>query len=84
LSVLAVIALLLMPKYLRRRSAWMVALFLSAALAVGTLSGCCASSTATGGTPAGTYTVTVTGAATDGSLDITHTATVTLKVKSLF
>jgi hypothetical protein len=84
LSVLAVIALLLMPKYLRRRSAWMVALIVSAAVAVSTLSGCCVTSTATGGTPAGTYTITLTGIATDGSLDITHTATVTLKVKSLF
>jgi uncharacterized protein YceK len=59
-------------------------LLLTAAIVTGALSGCGGSSTLTGGTPAGSYPITVTGTATIGTLTLTQTTTVTVKVDSLF
>jgi hypothetical protein len=80
---LAVLLLLFIPRKWRR-GVWLTGLFLVAALAAGSLSGCGGSSSLSGGTPAGTYVVTVTGTAVDGTVTLTKTATVTLKVQSLF
>jgi hypothetical protein len=81
--VLVGLLLLFIPKKWRR-AGWLVGLLLVAALAAGSLTGCGGSSSLSGGTPAGTYTVTVTGTAVDGTVTLTKTATVTLKVQSLF
>ncbi len=54
---------------------------LGTALAIG---GCGGSHSLTGGTPVGTDTVTVTATAGNGAQTLTHKATVTLLVKSLF
>jgi uncharacterized protein len=83
--LLAGLLLFFVPKRFRRRgSIWIGGLLLSAALAASTLTGCGSSGTLTGGTTPGTYTVTVTGLAVDGTLDLIHTATVTVTVKSMF
>jgi peptidoglycan/LPS O-acetylase OafA/YrhL len=82
---LGFLAIFLVPRRYRSRTAWLPA----ALLFVGalSLSGCGAVKNAINqntdpGTPAGTYTVTVTGSATnsDGTA-ITHTATVSLTVQ---
>lgn len=82
--LLAGILLLFVPLGWRRSRGWLAGLLLTAALAAGGLSGCGGSGTLTGGTPAGSYTVMVTGTATDGSITLTETATVPATVKSLF
>jgi uncharacterized protein len=72
------VLLLLLP--LRKRGRWLAAI-----VVLGALNGCGSSGgSLTGGTPAGSYTVSVTGTAIDGSITLTHTATTSLKVKSLF
>ncbi|MDR3727348.1 MAG: Ig-like domain repeat protein [Terracidiphilus sp.] len=81
--VLAGLLLLFIPKKWRR-GGWLAGLLLVAALAAGSLTGCGGSSSLSGGTPAGTYTVTVTGTAVDGTVTLAKTATVTVKVQSLF
>ena len=82
--LLAGLLLLIMPMRLRRWRARLMGLLLTAALAAGALSGCGGSGTLTGGTPAGSYPITVTGTATISTLTITETTTVTVKVESLF
>jgi hypothetical protein len=82
--LVAGLLLLVIPRRLRRRGLWLTGLLMAAALAAFTLSGCGGSGTLSGGTPAGSYTVSVVGTATDGDLVLTHTATVTVKVESLF
>jgi len=82
--LLSGVLLLLAPKRLRRRGRLLAGILLNAALAAGALNGCGGSSSLTGGTPAGVYPVTVTGAATFGTLVVTETTTVTVTVKSMF
>jgi len=83
--LLAGLLLFFVPKRFRRRGGiWIGGLLLTAALAASTLTACGGSGTLTGGTPAGTYTVTVTGVAADGTLNLTHTTTVAITVKSMF
>jgi len=82
--LVAGLLLLVIPRRLRRRGLWLTGLLMAAALAAFTLSVCGGSGTLSGGTPAGSYTVSVVGTATDGDLVLTHTATVTVKVESLF
>ena len=73
------------PKRLRRHPRFLALILLLSALSIGALGGCGSpAGTLSGGTPAGSYTVTVTGVANDGSIVLTHTAAATLKVKSLF
>jgi hypothetical protein len=78
------VLLLLVPRRMRRRGLWVAGLLVTAILTAVSLSGCGGSSTLTGGTPTGTYSVTITGTSADGSLILTHSTTVTVKVKSLF
>jgi hypothetical protein len=60
-------------------------LLIFALLAVGAaMAGCSAPGLLTGGTPVGAQTITLTGAATNGSQTLTHATTMTLNVKSLF
>jgi hypothetical protein len=82
--LMATVLLLFVPRRLRRRGIWLAGLLVAAVIASMSLGGCGGSSTLTGGTPAGTYTVTVTGTAVDGSLVLTQSTTVTVKVESLF
>jgi peptidoglycan/LPS O-acetylase OafA/YrhL len=82
--LLAGVLMLFAPRRLRRRGRWLAEILLSAALAAGALNGCGGSSSLTGGTPAGTYPITVTGAATFGTLVVTETTMVTVTVKSMF
>jgi hypothetical protein len=82
--LLAGLFLLLVPKRLRRQGRWLMGLLLIATLAVGALSGCGGSGTLAGGTPAGSYTVTVTGTATVSTMVLIQSTTVTVKVQSLF
>jgi hypothetical protein len=73
------------PKRLRRHPRFLTLILFLSALSIGALGGCGSpAGTLSGGTSAGSYTVTVTGVANDGSIVLTHTATATLKVKSLF
>lgn len=76
--------LLLIPRRLRRnwmRGAWF-AIALLAALA--NLSACGGNGTLTGGTPAGTYPITITASTTVVEPQLSHTTPITLTVKSLF
>jgi hypothetical protein len=81
---LAGILLLFVPKRLRRHGGWLTGLLLTLSLAAGAFTGCSSSGTLSGGTPTGSYTVTVTGTAADGSITLTQTATVAVTVKSVF
>lgn len=85
-TALAGLFLLIIPGRLRRyRRGWPLFLAIFALLATGTaITGCSSPGPLTGGTPAGTQTITVTGIATNGVQSLTHTANVTLNVKSLF
>lgn len=83
--LLAGVLLLFIPRRLRRRGKWLLGILVLAAVAsMGAISGCGGSGTLTGGTPAGTYTISVVGTANDGTLVITQTANVTLNVESMF
>jgi hypothetical protein len=82
--LLAVVLAVFVPRRLRRRGIWLTGLLVAAVLASLSLGGCGGSSTLAGGTPVGTYAVTVTGKAVDGSLVLTQATTVTVKVESLF
>ncbi|MFT4111193.1 Ig-like domain repeat protein [Silvibacterium sp.] len=75
---------LLLPWLSRRKAKRLMIVFLCAFLATASITGCGSSGTLTGGTPAGTYTITITGTAVDGSVTTTKTATTTLTVKSMF
>jgi hypothetical protein len=56
----------------------------SSKLVVQTTAPSVSSGSVSGGTPPGSYTVTITGVAVDGTITVTKTATVTLVVESLF
>jgi uncharacterized protein YceK len=79
------LTLLLLPAWRRRRGllAGLSSLFLVIAFGIG-ISGCGSVKPITGGTPPGTYQVAVTATATGDSTALTHSAVVTLTVKSLF
>ena len=80
--MLAGLLIFLLPKRLRKRASWIAVLLIGVALS--TLTACGGAGSLTGGTPAGSYTITVTGTSSIGSVTITETATTTLNVKSLF
>lgn len=82
--LLAGVLVALLPRRLRRRGLWLVSGLLLLVFAGGAMTGCGGAGTLTGGTPAGSYTVTVTGTAQDSTLTITSSTTVTLQVKSMF
>jgi hypothetical protein len=82
--LVAGLLLLFAPKRWRRWRGWTAAMLLVAALALSALAGCGGSGTLTGGTAAGSYPITVTGTAVDGTLTITETTTVTVNVQSMF
>jgi len=83
--LLAGLLLFLAPSRWRRQSkTWLGMLLLVAAIATASIAGCGGSSNLTGGTPAGTYTVTIAGAANDGTLVIPANVSVSMNVKSLF
>jgi hypothetical protein len=82
-SALGMLILLLLPR--RRRSflaRCCVVLLAALCISMG-IAGCGSAAPITGGTPPGTYKVAVT-ATTPGAAPLTHSATVTLTVKSLF
>lgn len=82
---LAVAGLLLLffPKRTRKWSRWL-ALSVAVCLLSFAFSSCGSSGTLSGGTPAGAYSITVTGTAVDGAITLTKTATASITVKSLF
>jgi large repetitive protein len=81
---LAGLTLLYVPRRFRGKGRW-VMVVLAGMLSAGLLPGCGGSQPAgsgtTGGTPAGTSTVTITASSGTGSAQITQTATVTLVVQ---
>jgi MYXO-CTERM domain-containing protein len=84
-AVMGALTLLLLPAWRRRRGllAGLSSLLLVIAFGIG-ISGCGSVKPITGGTPPGTYQVAVTAKATGDSTALTHSAIVTLTVKSLF
>jgi hypothetical protein len=69
----------------RYRKGLPLLLVIFAALAAATaLAGCSTPGQLSGATPLGPQTIAVTGIATSGSQTLTHSANVTLNVKSLF
>jgi len=82
--LLATLLVFLLPRRLRRWRGWTLAWLFVVAAMLGAVSGCGGSGTLGGGTAAGTYPVTITGTAVDGTLTITETTTVNLTVKSMF
>jgi uncharacterized protein len=78
---LAGVVLFVTPKRLRRRGTFLA---IVAVLALNTMFGCGSPRTLTGGTPPGTYTVTVTANVDESGYIVSHSANVTLTVKSLF
>lgn len=85
-AALAGLVLLFIPRRWRRvRSRWCMFLAISVCLIAGAaISGCGGPFSLSGGTPPGAQTITVNGTVTFDSQTLTHTATVTLNVKSLF
>lgn len=81
-SALGMLLLLLLPKRRGRFLARFSAVLLTVCIAIG-IAGCGASQI-TGGTPPGTYQVAVTASTVGSGTNITHSAVVTLTVKSLF
>jgi len=81
-ALLAGLLVFLLPRRWRKRGAWLPVLLLG--LTLGTVTGCGGAGTLTGGTPAGTSTITVTGTSSISTLNITETTTTTLNVKSMF
>ena len=84
-AVLAALTFLLLPGWRRRRRflAGLSAVLLAIGVGMG-LSGCGSPNPITGGTPPGTYQVAVTATAPGAGTALTHSAQVTLTVKSLF
>jgi len=83
--VFGALTLLLLPGWKRRRSllAGLSAVLLAACVAIG-MAGCGAENQVAGGTPAGTYQVTVTATTTGTATALAHSAVITVTVKSLF
>jgi len=84
-AALGALTLLLLPGWRRRRG--FLAGFSVVLLAVGSgmgMAGCGSPGPITGGTPPGTYQVAVTATATGAGTPLSHSAIVTLTVKSLF
>jgi hypothetical protein len=83
--VFGALTLLLLPGWRHRRGflAGLSAVLLAVGMAIGT-SGCGAENPITGGTPPGTYQVSVTATTTGTGTTLAHSAVVTLTVKSLF
>jgi hypothetical protein len=81
-SALGILLLLLLPKRRRCFLARFSAVLLAVCLAIG-IAGCGASQI-TGGTPPGTYQVGITASTVGTGTNLTHSAVVTLTVKSLF
>jgi hypothetical protein len=83
--VFGALTLLLMPGWRRRRGflAGLSALLLAVCAAIG-MAGCGAENQVTGGTPPGTYQVSVTATTTGTATALAHSAVVTVTVKSLF
>ncbi|GGG91861.1 Ig-like domain repeat protein [Silvibacterium dinghuense] len=84
LATCLALLMLLLPWHARRTVRGLLIALAGVLLTTACMSGCGSSGTLTGGTPAGTYTITVTGTAVDGSVTTTKTATTTLIVKSMF
>jgi uncharacterized protein YjdB len=85
-TALAGLLLFFIPRRMRRRrNAWPVWFAVLALLTAGSIiTGCGAPGPLSGGTPLGNQSVTVIATATNGSQTLTHAATVTLNVNSLF
>jgi uncharacterized protein len=81
-AVLACLFCFVLPRRWRKKASWLALLLVG--ISLGALFGCGGSSSLSGGTPTGSYTVTVTGVSTVSSVTITESTTVTLNVKSLF
>jgi hypothetical protein len=75
------LALLVLPRRLRRRVSWLALLIVFFALSV---SGCGGPGELAGGTPPGTYHVGIAAAVSQDGQTLSHSTTVTLTVKSLF
>jgi hypothetical protein len=82
--ILSGVLLLFWPKRLKGRRWWMTFVVLLAISAIGALNGCGGSGTLVGGTPVGSYTLTVSGSALNSPAPVIKTVTATLKVNSLF
>ena len=85
-SALGALVLLLFPGLRRRRRnflASLCAVLLAVGVAFG-IGGCGGDPSLTGGTPAGTYQISVTASTTGTATPLTHSAVVNLTVKSLF
>jgi hypothetical protein len=84
-AVLGALTLLLLPGWRRRRGflAGLSALLLAVCAVTG-MAGCGSENPVTGGTPPGTYQVSVTATTTGTGTGLAHSAVVTLTVKSLF
>jgi hypothetical protein len=82
---LGALTLLLLPGWRRRRGflAALSVVLLALGLAIG-MGGCGSPNPITGGTPPGAYQVAVTATAAGPATALTHSAVVTLTVKSLF
>jgi hypothetical protein len=84
-ALLGTLTLLLLPgRRLRRRFLAGLPVFVLAVVAGMGMTGCGSPNSITGGTPPGTYQVAVTATAVGDSTALTHSAVVTLTVKSLF
>ena len=79
--LLSAIALLFIPISSGSRNLTRFTLFALAAISALGIAGCGSSSHLTGGTPPGTYTITVTAASSTGTA-VTHSTTVTLTINS--
>ncbi|MGA2206308.1 MAG: Ig-like domain repeat protein [Terracidiphilus sp.] len=84
-AVLGALTLLLLPGWRRRRGflAGLSAVLLAIGVAMG-MAGCGSANPITGGTPPGTYQVSVTATTTGTDTALAHSAVVTVTVKSLF
>jgi hypothetical protein len=84
-AFLGALTLLLLPGSKRRRRflANLSLVLLTIAASIG-MTGCASPKPITGGTPPGVYSVSVTATAPGGATALTHSAVVTLTVKSLF
>jgi uncharacterized protein len=76
--------LLLVPLRWKRWRGRIAILLLGVATACFGFAGCGSSGTLSGGTTAGSYTITITGTAVAGTVTLTQSTTVTTTVKSLF